>query len=300
MQEDGRDAPSPPFLPISPARVARIGHGGGFRFWLAWGVALLTVAAVVLQLAHVGWFPAIETALTRLPSNVGIDQGRLRWPDPDRRVLADNGWLTIVVDPRGRWPGIQAGDLQLDFTADALWATGTAGHLRLPYPTGRSWEFEREVLVSRWAAWRPYLLLGTGLAASLVLAGVQAMVAGFLTPFLWLYARVIRRTGSGPGIWRAAILALLPGAIILAVALFLYSFRAMNLLHALLAGLIALFWVVPALVFAPWHLPREARVVPPSPSTDEHENPFRPSARLPASPPRNPFAGTSADTTPRE
>ncbi|MCP5528212.1 MAG: hypothetical protein H7A47_15580 [Verrucomicrobiales bacterium] len=280
-----------PWLPLTPRGAARFARRGGVRFWLVVLLGAMAIGLACGRLAFVGWFPAIDEAVLRLPERAALDGGVLRWPGQERSVLVENTWLGIAVDPAARGPGGQEADVQADFTRDALWLTVLTGYLRLPYPAGYVLRLDRGAVTTRWEAWRPHLLVavGVGVATLMVLGwAVLAIPLGLAEALLaWLLGGGLRLASA----WRLAIASFFPGAILVATALFLYSFRFVNVAAAAGIGLFHAVWTLGILLLGPWFLGApvvtEAREQTAPPSAG---NPFRPAADVVEGDSRNPFA----------
>lgn len=269
--------PSAPWFPLTPGGVARMAAFYGGRLMVLALVASVLLGGSVLRLAHVGWFPAIEEAIAQLPPDAALDGGLLKWPENDRRVLADNMYLSIAVEPTADAPGVQAADLHFEFTARALWVTWMAGHLRLGYPGGYVIDLDRSTLEPLWQAWLPHLHGGVLLATlflSLLAWGLMALV---LAPVVAALSSLLgRRAGLGVS-WRLCLAAFLPGSVLLATAIVLYGFRYLSVPMALAAIGLQIVAALLLIGLAPWCLPRrsaEAPFTPATPSEPPSDNPF--------------------------
>lgn len=303
MQAEAADgAGRGPWLPLTPRGAARFACRGGPRFWFVTLFGALAIGLAVGRLASVAWFPAIEEAVAQLPAQASLDDGRLRWPEPERRILADNTWLGLAVDPTATGPGGQGADLQVDFTRDALWVTALTGYLRLPYPSGYVVALDRATVAPLWEAWRPHLLLAIGGAATLTLILIWALLAvplGWLAAVLaWLFGGRSRLGNA----WRLAIASFFPGAILVAAALFLYSFRFVNVPVAIAMGLLHLIWTMGILFVGPWFLLESAEPEALAAAPEAADNPFKPPPEPEPEPvdPRNPFAARKAPSPDEE
>ncbi|MCP5524019.1 MAG: hypothetical protein H7A46_20985 [Verrucomicrobiales bacterium] len=287
MEADTESTPTAvPWLPLTPGRAARMAVFR--RGWLA-VIALLTSALIggaAWRLVHVGWFPAVEEAILRMPPGAALDGGVLKWPEGGRRMLADNMYLSAAGGAEADAPGVQAADLHVEFTSRAVWITWMAGHLRLAYPAGYVIDLDPGVLDPLWRAWRPHLYAAVFLGTTLLTWLVWGMMALVLAPVLSGMGRVLgRRAGLVTG-WWVAVASFLPGSALLAVAIYLYGFRYLSLPVALGVLLLLLGITVPMLLIAPWCLPRQGT-----------ETPFDEPDREPTHEPQpgNPFAGAEEE-----
>lgn len=270
-------SPSAPWLPLTPGRAARLAAFHPGRLAVLTLLAAATIAGAVLRLADVGWFPAVEEAIAQVPAGAALDGGMLVWPENHRRVLADNMYLSIAVGPVADAPGVQAADLHFEFTAEALWVTWMAGHLRLGYPAGYVIDLDRKTLEPLWQAWRPHLHAGVFLATMLLAVLAWGLMALVLAPFVTLLAGLIRRC-CGLGVaWRLSLAAFLPGSVLLAAAIFLYGFRYLNVPMALAAMGLQVVVALLLLGSAPWYLRRRLSKAPSvgrTPAEAPSDNPF--------------------------
>ncbi|RME93027.1 MAG: hypothetical protein D6766_08980, partial [Verrucomicrobia bacterium] len=129
-----------PRLPWTPRRAARLALDHPWRLALVYWLGAFFATAPLLKLADAGWFAAIDQAVRELPERAALDRGWLDWPEPRRRTLAENLFLSIAVTPLAGRPGPAAGDLHCEWTLDALWIQGPLGGWRLPYP--RRWRLD--------------------------------------------------------------------------------------------------------------------------------------------------------------
>ncbi len=246
------------------------------------------VASVIFRLLSAAWFPALDAAVARLPASGQIAQGRLHWPPEAPATLADSAWLSIVVNPTGQAFSGQSSDLQLELEPAQAHLSSLLGYLALPYP--RSWvmALNRPDVEPVWGAWRPYLLLGASGAVGSGMLIVWALLGALVAGPVRLYSAVLQREATFGGCWRLAVAALMPGALIMSLAILLYSLRRLTLVELLLFGGLHLVCGVVYLSVAPWFLPRRSAVSPFAPT---------PASAAPPLPPSNPFASPEPPAT---
>jgi len=220
------------WFPLTPGKLAVLAAERPGR--LA-GVTLLCglLAAAVLWNTLAGcWFPILEAACRALPERgAAIRDGRLFWPNPERRALAANEYLALIVDPEADWPRGEEADLTVSLLRSGLGATWILGDAKQPYPAGLRLDLTRAAVLPVWEAWRPhvkfFLFLGLWFGW-LAFAGVQAAL---LLPPLRLLARLF---SARPPLGTTAIAAFgaqAAGACILALLAYLYGFRVFGLLE---------------------------------------------------------------------
>ena len=246
-------------------------------------------ASVIFRLLGAAWFPALDAAVARLPASGQIAQGRLQWPPDGPVTLTDSAWLSIVVNPTGQaFPG-QSSDMQLELEPEQAHLSSLLGYLALPYPRSWAMALNRPEVEPVWGAWRPYLLLGASGAAGGGMLIVWALLAALVAGPVRLYSGVLQREATLGGCWRLAMAALMPGALLMSLAILLYSLRRLTLVELLLFGGLHLVCGMVYLCAVPWFLPRRSVVSPFAPT---------PAAAPAALPPANPFANaepTAAD-----
>jgi hypothetical protein len=150
--------------------------------------------------------------------------------------------------------------LQLEFGKDGFFAHSLFGYANGRYPSDRTIPFNRPELVPKWGAWEAPLL---GLAAVAVVAGLLLcwFVLGTVYAIpVWLVAFFANRDLNLRASWKLAGAALMPGALVMAGAILLYDFGALD---------VVLGWIYGGV--SPLFLPRAAASV-------AAKNPFTPPA----------------------
>jgi hypothetical protein len=274
-----------PWLPLTAGRVAAFASAGTPRLLLVATLAALLVGAVSARFLAVSWWPVLDRAISQLPVAGSIRAGRLVWPANSVETLADNGLLAVVVNPTGQPRSGPGADVQIEFAADALNVASLLGYVAVPYPAGLNLPLNRTELEPRWGAWQPHLLVATGALIALGLLACWCLLAVPLAVIIAPYARLLGRPTAWAGCWRLGVAAFVPGALVLAAAVALYTSRQIGLPEVLLAVGVQVFLSLLLLLFAPFWLPAR-----------EPASPFRPVETPPsASPTRADTAGTDAN-----
>jgi hypothetical protein len=245
-------------------------------------LAALFVGAVGARFLAVGWWPVLNRAISQLPADSSIRAGRLVWPSSTVETLADNGLLAVVVNPTGQPRSGSGADVQVEFAPDGLDVASLLGYLAVPYPTGLDLPLNRTELEPRWGAWQPHLLVATGAIIALGLLVYWCLLAVPLAVVIRGYAWLLGRPTAWAGCWRLCVAALIPGALVLAIAVALYTNRQISLAEVLLAVGVQLFLSLVLLLFAPFWLPAR-----------EPASPFRPVTTPPTA---SPFQAGKART----
>jgi hypothetical protein len=230
-------------------------------------VATLAAAAVVGFLSD-SCFPIVRVAIRSLPATGEIRSGRLDWTNQAAQVLAEGRFLAFFVDPEHsgqiRSP---ATDVQIEFGRESVRVFSLLGYLEWPYPPDYIIAFNRTELEPLWGAWEPAWL---AIMVLVVVVGLMALWALLATVYLLpvrLVGFLANRRLDFRGSWKLAGAALLPGALLLTVAIVLFNLGGLDLIQfcLLFAAHVAVAWVY--LWVGPLLLPRTE----PQPTGD---NPF--------------------------
>lgn len=250
-------------------------------------MAAVAVAAVLALLAWrfaAGiWSPTIEVALARLPAAGAIEQGRLQWPTNQPLVLVDNAFLSVSVRPADGPAPDRSADVQFTFGPSRLKVSSLLGDLDLAYPANRSFSLNRGALEPLWGAWRPHVLLGITFATFAGLLIMWIVLATLLAVPIRLYGMLLGRALRLGGAWNLSLVALMPGAVLMGIALAAYSLRRLSLGEFLLASGAHLLVDAAYLLISPIFLPAPAASSPFAASVEADGSP--------ASPAGNPFRG---------
>jgi len=258
--------------PITPRGVAAFAGASVRRLlWVQFIVAVLVVLTVVCFL-YLGCWPTIREAIRNLPDEGEIRSRSLDWRGDSPRLLAAGRFLALTVDVDCTGDLRSPAHVQIEFRGDNIKFRSLFGYLEAPYPDGWIVALNRTELQPWWGAWQPWLLVIAAVAVVLSLMLNWLALATLYTLPGWLAAFYANRKLSLWASWRLAGASLMPGALLMAVAIVFYTIGILDLLHLILAlGLhVLLGWVY--LVVSPWFLPRE------SSDAVQRQNPF---ARLP-------------------
>jgi hypothetical protein len=306
--------PSPPgrssrtaWQPFTFGGVAAFASASSARVW---GLLLLTGLFLgwgAVSYLRTACYPAVETAIQRLPAGGEIRNGVLVWPAHGVTELANTRLLSLVVNPESAPVPGQGADVAFELTARTLAAQSLFGYWVLPYPVGARVSLSRAELEPLWAAWRPHVrvVLPVGLVVAVLLLWMA--LATLVAPVLRLLAAVLRREVTLGGCWWLALAALVPAGCGTAFGLLLYASRGFHLPDTLITWLLAHLYTVVLWCGAPFSLPPRQ---PSSPFVSESRAPEtigdgedkipEPPRALAGSPfvepsapadPRNPFAG---------
>jgi len=258
----------PAWQPLTLGGVASFATAGMARLWFVQFVVSALVAGSVIWTLRTGWFPVIAKAIDALPDQAAIQNRRLIWPDRQGASLGENAFLSIRVSLDQPAPGDPGADVQVVLGGLELRIISLLGFVDVPYPAGWNVSLNRADARAWWEARRGLLLLGAGLLSILALFLSWTMLAFLYCAPVRLIAFQLDRSTSIWACWRLAGAAVLPGAVVMAGAILLYSTRRLDLVGVLFAWLlhIAIGWVY--VIAAPTRLARMRE-------STRRRNPFR-------------------------
>jgi hypothetical protein len=250
---------SEPFTPRGVAAFARAGFG---RLLVAQFIfALLAAVAVVYFLRSAG-FPPVQTAIDNLPLSGQIQSGRLVWSG-DPQTLADSRFLAFNVDPdhSGQWRSATA-DFQIEFGHDTVRVFSLIGFTDFFYPTTDSLAFNQPQLDPLWKAWRAEILFLIAVATIIMLLVTWWILALLYFLPVWLVGFLTNRDMTLQTSLKLSGAALLPGALLMTAAIFLYGLGILNLITFcfVFAAHFILHWLY--LFFGLFFFPRASTATP--------------------------------------
>jgi hypothetical protein len=171
-------------------------------------------------------------------------------------MLADNARLAIVVDTTRADSAGHAADVQVTFEKNRVSVCGPFGCWWRAYERGYVIALDRRALEPAWGAWRGPAL---GIAALATVASLFVMwwgLAVIYTPLAKLIAFYCDRVVTWSGAWRLSGAALLPGGILVALALLLYGIGALDLFRFSLLYFLHVLCGLVFVVTSPLFLPK--------------------------------------------
>ena len=242
--------------PLTALGVAAFARASLGRLLLVQLIVALLAAVTVVWFLQECWFPTIGEAIRALPAKGELRAGSLNWTGPSPSSLAEGRFLAFAVDldhtGEARSPAqVQVELGRSDFRVYSLFGCG-----RVAYPHDGALAFNRTELWPWWGAWAPAIL---AVVAGSVVAGLMVIWACLATLYclpVWLVGFFANRDCSLGGSWRLAGAALMPGALLICAAVFLYGWGALDLLRLAVTGAVHLVlgWVY--LFISPLCLPR--------------------------------------------
>ncbi|MCH2601502.1 MAG: hypothetical protein MKZ76_00835 [Pedosphaera sp.] len=258
------NAPAPSGFPFSFSSVASFAATGWGRLLLWQAVLAIALGGSVMLVLGQYWAPVLDAAVAQLPEQAGLSEGQLNWPADQTGVLAENGYLRIIIDPTSQQQHGQLADLQLEFRRNTWVLSSVLGYLDFPYAV-EEFRINRETHIPWWGSRRPFLLLGASVAVGV---GYSLLTLLFGLLGMWpakTVAFFADREGGLSKLWRLTTAAWLPAGALLTMGCLCYALQFLPLMGLLILILLHLIvgWVF--LFFAPFFLP---------PAVHTAENPF--------------------------
>jgi hypothetical protein len=255
MGDDPNDRPRP-WQPLTFGGVAAFAHAPGGRLGLVALLVALVAGASVIATLSLGWNPVLEKAIAALPQQGAITNGQFDWSGETTVVLAENPFLSLVVDMDGTGQPGQVSDLQIEFCRKELRLVSLGGNLPVAYGPGWTVPINRPQLVPLWGAWKPLVLGIAGVTAAIILMMSSAVLAAFYALPVRLLAFLADRDVTLGGSWRLSLAAIQPGLLVASAGVVAYTIGVLPLIGLGLgvAVSIVIGWVY--LLIAPFLLPR--------------------------------------------
>jgi hypothetical protein len=208
--------------PITPRGVAAFARASFERLLVVQAVvALLAAAAVVWGLSS-GIFPTINAAIAALPDSGQIRSGTLDWHDDSPTMLAEGKLLAFSVDLDHGGSLRSPADFQLEFGRNSLRLYSLFGQMDMAYPNGYVIAANQTDLKPAWGAWAPDILGLAAIGTFLSLLIAWTLLASVYFVPVWLFSFFTNRGLNFRGSWKLAGAALMPGAVLLSLAMVLY------------------------------------------------------------------------------
>jgi hypothetical protein len=217
--------------PLTPRGVAAFARARLSRLLLVQLVVASLAAAAVVWFLSDACFPTVRAAIRSLPATGAIRSGRLDWPGNSPQLLAGDRLLAFIVDTNHSSQVHSPADVQVEFGRETVRVYSLFGYAEWTYPPDWTIACNRTELEPMWGAWEPEWLAITVLA---VVAGLMLVWAVLATVYFvpaWLIAFVLNRALDFRGSWKLAGAALLPGGLLLTVAIALYGLGGLGLVQ---------------------------------------------------------------------
>ena len=223
--------PSFAWEPITPRGVAAVARASFERLFIVQAIFAVMAAAAVVWFLHDGIFPTVDTAINALPATGEIRHGQLDWHGDSPTLLAEGNVLAFMVDLEHGGSIRSPADFQFEFGRDSLRTLTLFGEAEFPYPDG--WIFPANLHAARpaWGAWSPEILGLAALGTFFGLLLVWTLLATLYFLPVWLICFFANRDLNFRQSWKLAAAALLPGALLLSLAIVLYDLAAFDLIQ---------------------------------------------------------------------
>ena len=221
--------------PLTPRGVGLFARATVRRLFLVQFFAALCSAAATVWALNVCWFPTIVSAIDHLPSQGSIQKGRLAWFEQSPQMLAESRFLAFTVDLTHASQARSPAHLQIEFGQTNFLACSVLGCLQIAYPPSYTIGFNLQELKPWWGAWAPIISALLGMAVLLGLMICWSILATIYCLPAWLLALYSDRELTLPGSWRLAGASLVPGALVMTVALCLYGLAQIDPLRFIAA-----------------------------------------------------------------
>ena len=232
--------------PLTPRGVAAYARASLRRLFMVQTVVAALAALAVGFFLLEDVFPTVSAAVNALPDQGRLHHGRLEWSGNSPDLLAEGPLLAFIVDMDHTGQIRSPADLQFEFGTNSLAIISLLGKAEVPYPDDFGPQMyvpvNRPDLQPQWDAWRPDVLLSAVVGT---FVGLMLTWFGLATVYclpVWVIASVTGRQLGFGGAWRLAGAALMPGALLVTLALGAYVLGICDLLQFLYA--FGLHWVL--------------------------------------------------------
>ena len=228
--------------PVTPRGVAVFARASYERLLVVQCLVAALATAAILWLLTDGVFPTISTAINHLPDTGALRNASLDWQGDDPVMLAEGNILALSVDLTHGGALRSPADFQLEFGKKSVRAFSLLGEMEIPYPPEYIVAANRPEARPAWRAWSPEIL---GLVAASVFFGLLltwTVLATIYAAPVWLIAFFANRDLGLTASWKLAAAALLPGALLLTLAIVAYDFGLCDLVQ--LGGAFGLHFVI--------------------------------------------------------
>jgi hypothetical protein len=255
--------------PFTPRGVAVFARARLSHLFLAQCIFAFVAAIIVAWFFYARCFPVIQSAVENLPSDGQIQSGKLDWGGASQQTLAEGSFLALDVDLYHSGQFRSTADLQIEFGLESVRVFSLFGYSEFVYPPNGFMQFNRSRLQPLWDAWRSIILF-----AIVIVTFVSPLLSWWILASLyflpvWLVGFFTNRDLDLRASWKLSGAALLPGALLMMLGIFLYGCGLLHVISFLFffGAHFVLGWLY--LLFA---LPFFAR----SSSATSGGNPFKP------------------------
>ena len=231
--------------PLTPPGVAAFARASIYRLWFVQLIVALLAATTIVWFLQTAWFPTVSAAVSALPARGEIRDGKLSWPTSSPVVLAEGNFLAFTVDLDHEGQVRSPAQVQVEFGRNDIYLFSLLGYQQFAYPQDLIVKCQRAELEPKWGAWQPPILWLTFAAVFSVLLVAWTVLATIYFLPVWLAGFFANRQLTFRASWKLAGAALLPGALLLTAAIFLYGLGVLDLvqLAAAFAAHLVIGWI---------------------------------------------------------
>ncbi len=200
-----------------------------------WGLAAISLSlALLLSGLALHWvnraiIPPIRQAVEGLPTQAQLKAGILTWPEAAGPLLCEGPFLSLAVNPSDSRLMGQSADFQLDFRRDRFLLRTVLGEWSYSYDDRWALSLARAEVEPWWGAWQPFIqggvFIGTFLFLQLSWLGLSIGASFFVRGS----GVMLRRNIAWLGSWQLSYAALFPGAMLMGLAIILYTTLQLSL-----------------------------------------------------------------------
>ncbi|HEX4265764.1 MAG TPA: hypothetical protein VH597_15630 [Verrucomicrobiae bacterium] len=271
---DSAEAKPIAWQPLTPRGVAAFARAPGRRLLVVQFLFALAAAVTVVWFLRTAWFPTVRAATKQLPVQGRMQSGKLNWVSDSPALLAEGHFLAFVVDTNHVGTVRSPAHIQVEFGRDDIYFYSLVGYREWPYPGDWSFGFNRDALQPWWGAWEaPVQWLAFCGMLLWCLVSWTLLATVYVLP-VWLGGFFANRDLSLRQSWKLAGAALMPGALVMIVAILFYGFGVLDVVQ--LAAACGVHIVV-SWVYLIWGVSVSPRL---SPRAVASQNPFENKAAL--------------------
>jgi hypothetical protein len=256
--------------PLTPRGVAAFAHAPFSRLLLMQFILALLAATSVAWFLYDGCFPIMREAIHNLPAAGEIRSGQLDLSSHSPQLLAEGRFLAFDIDSNHSGQIHSTADVQIEFGGETIRVFSLLGYAEFQYPPGQIILFNRTELEPLCGAWTAEILL---VAAATIIVGLLLSWAALATIYflpVWVSGHFTNRDLDFCASWKLSGAALMPGALLIAAAIFFYDLGALNFVQL---GFVFCAHFVLGWIYLFVSLPFAPRIATASPKG----NPFGPS-----------------------
>ena len=238
---------------------------------LSWVCIAAFAATSTVGFLHSRWIPIIEKTAESLPSTSMLEGGRIDPLPTESPIQNQNGFLSVVVSGLTQSHGNLTSDFQITIEPTEIRFSSLFGSVARAYPADATVDLAPAFLKPWWKSRKPLVTVGAFASLMTSLLATWTLLATiYFLPILFLTYCTHRRIGLGKT-WRLAGSILIPGALIMTLAIILYGFQLLSILGLMAAT--ALHLIV-AWIYAIGSIRAIPRRSPSFPSVPVKGNPF--------------------------